>query len=558
MFFTPVKGESYKEVMANFRWEIPEHFNIATVVCDRHAEQPNKVALVYEHLDGAVDMLTYAELRRRANQWANVVRGLGLQRGDRVAIYLPIHPAAPIVHIGCWKAALVSCPISTLFGEDAVQYRLNTIEARVVVTNHKNLPRIESILDRCPSVERVFVIDDPAPGSNSFFAALDAASSDFETVLTRADDPAYINFTSGTTGQPKGALAAHRAMLGHMPGLIYIYDWIPAPEADEVVWSPADWSWLAGLMDVLMPGLFMGMKVACWEPGTGFDPERALAFMARHEVTSALLVPTMLRMIRQVPNIERFRLKLRSILSGGEAVGTETINWAEKALGLKLNEGFGQTECNVMLGNNSRLARRVGALGLPVPGFECAIVDAEGNVLPAGVEGEIAAKHPHPIMLLEYWRNPDATRKKFAQDWLLTGDLGHRDEDGYFWFHGRMDDVITSSGYRIGPGEIEEALITHPAVGLAAAVGVPDPVKTESIKAFLVLRPGQEPSPQLADEIRDFVRQRLAKHEVPRDIEFVPSLPITVTGKILRRELRAAEIRKQQEVAAASKQAPSA
>ena len=410
MFFTPVKGESYEEVMGNFRWQIPERFNIASVVCDRHAEQPNKVALVYEHLDGAVDMVTYAELRRRANQWANVARGLALQRGERVAIYLPIHPAAAIVHIGCWKAALVSCPISTLFGEDAVQYRLSTIEAKVVVTNRKNLPRIESIRARCPSVEHVFVIDEPAPAPTSFFAALDAASSDFETAATAADDPAYINFTSGTTGQPKGALtAASRDARSSMPALIYVYAWMPQDSPTRWwIWSPADWSWLAGLMDVLMPGLFMGMTVACWEPGSGFDAERALAFYgpprsdlgaagahhAAHDSPAG-------QSGAFPPEIALDRLRW----GGGR--------WRNHQLGGKVlrrqtqRGSYGQTECNVMLGNNSRLARRVGALGRPLPGFECAILDENGQVLPPGEEGEIAAKRPHLIMLLEYWRNPD-------------------------------------------------------------------------------------------------------------------------------------------------------
>ena len=269
--------------------------------------------------------------------------------------------------------------------------------------------------------------------------------------------------------------------------------------------------------------------------------------MGRHKVRASVLVPTMLKYMRHVSNIERFELNLRVVLSGGEPVGGELVQWGKATLGVDINEGFGQTECNVMLGNNARLMpQRLGSLGKPVPGQICAIVDEEGNELPPGEEGQIASKRPHPIMLLEYLNKPEATRDKFAGDWLLTGDLGHKDEDGYFWFHARADDVITSSGYRIGPGEIEEVILKHPAVAMAAVIGVPDPERTESIKAFIILAPGYEPSDELKSDIQNMLRRRLARHEYPREIEFVESLPMTVTGKIMRRELKRMEAEKKE------------
>jgi acetyl-CoA synthetase len=299
---------------------------------------------------------------------------------------------------------------------------------------------------------------------------------------------------------------------------------------------------MAGLMDVLMPGWFHGCKVVATAM-KGFDAENAYRIMSEHRVTLALLTPTMLKLMRQVPDpLSRHPLRLRAVLSGGEAVGAALLEWARQEMKISINEAFGQTECNVILGNNGRLFPiKPGSLGKPTPGSVVAIVDDQGREVPPGTEGHIACKRPHPVMLLEYLNKPEATRDKFIGDWLITGDVGHMDADGYFWFHGRGDDVITSSGYRIGPGEIEDALLKHEAVQLAAAIGVPDPVRTEIIKAFIVPKPGVKTDEALAEALREFVRTRLARHEVPKLVEFVDSLPMTTTGKIMRRELRERE-----------------
>ncbi len=532
--------QTYEEIYASFRWNIPTRYNIATDVCDRHATEPGRIALLGEDSDGKVWQLTFRDVQRKANQLANLLSSIGLTKGDKVMLLLGQNPWTAIGHVACWKAGYVSVPVSTLFAADAVAYRLNHINARVVITDVADLPTATRACAQATESIRIFVIDGREPEAESLMDALGRARDTFTNVETAAEDPAFINFTSGTTGNPKGALQAHRSMLGHLPGAEFCLDFFPQP--GDLMWSPADWAWLAGLMDVLMPAWYHGVPVLTFRAAR-FDPEQAFAMIGRHCVRTTLLVPTMLRLMRQVANpMERFGARLRAIYSGGEPVGKELLQWSAEALNVPINEVFGQTECNLVLGSNaSVMPIKPGSIGRAIPGHVAAIVDDAGQPVPPGTVGNIAFRKPDPVMMLEYWRNADATRDKYANDWLLTGDLGTCDDDGYFWFQGRADDVITSGGYRIGPAEIEDALVRHPAVIMAAAVGVPDAVRTEVIKAFVILKDGWQRSPELAEQIRSFVREHLAKHEVPRDIEFVDSLPMTTTGKIQRRKLRDAE-----------------
>ena len=531
---------NYEQLYASFRWNIPARYNIAADVCDRHAGDPGKIAMIGEDSDGKTWKMTFREVQRKANQLANLLLSLGLAKGDRVMLLLGQNAWTAIGHVACWKAGLVSVPTSILFAADAVAYRLNAVGVRAVITDLANLPSVEKARLVAPAMKHVFLVDGTAPNAPSIAKAIEAARDSFENVDTAADDPAFLNFTSGTTGNPKGALQAHRSMLGHMPGAEMGFDSFPQP--GDCMWSPADWAWLAGLMDVLMPAWFHGVPVLTFR-APRFDPEQAYAMMGRHRVRTTLLTPTMLRVMRQIPDpVKRYGLDLRTIISGGESVGKELHEWSTGALGVPINEMFGQTECNLVLASNGNMMPvKPGSLGRAVPGHVAEIVDDSGQPLPAGTIGNLAFRSPDPVMMLEYWQNPEATRNKYADGWLITGDLALCDEDGYFWFHGRADDVITSAGYRIGPSEIEDALARHPAVVMAAAVGVPDPVRTESIKAFVILKEGISPSPALVEEVRNFVRDHLARHEVPRDIEFVATLPMTTTGKILRRELRDAE-----------------
>ena len=531
---------NYEQLYASFRWNIPARYNIAADVCDRHAGDPGKVAMIGEDGDGKTWTMTFREVQRKANQLANLLVSLGLVKGDRVMLLLGQNPWTAIGHVACWKAGLVSVPTSILFAADAVAYRLNAVGVRVVITDLANLPSVEKARLVAPEMKHVFLTDGAAPNAPSIAKAIEPARDHFETVDTAADDPAFLNFTSGTTGNPKGALQAHRSMLGHMPGAEMGFDQFPQP--GDCMWSPADWAWLAGLMDVLMPAWFHGVPVLTFR-APRFDPEQAYTMMGRHRVRTTLLTPTMLRVMRQIPDpVKRYGLDLRTIISGGELVGKELHEWSSGALGVPINEMFGQTECNLVLSSNGNMMPvKPGSLGRAVPGHVAGIVDEAGQPLPAGTIGNLAFRSPDPVMMLEYWQNPEATRNKYADGWLITGDLASCDQDGYFWFHGRADDVITSAGYRIGPSEIEDALARHPAVVMAAAVGVPDPVRTELIKAFVILKQGISPSPALVEDVRNFVREHLARHEVPRDIEFVATLPMTTTGKILRRELRDAE-----------------
>ena len=381
----------------------------------------------------------------------------------------------------------------------------------------------------------VLSLDGAADGAEDFHAQLARAASDFEPVATAADDPALMVYTSGTTGPPKGALHAHRVLLGHLPGIEIPHEFLP--QTDDRFWTPVDCAWAGGLLNVLLPALHYGIPVVAHK-FEKFDPEQAYALMAQMGVRNAFIPPTALRMLRSVPP-PKGALRLRSVGSGGEALGAETYDWGKAALGVTINEFYGQTECNLVLSSCAAIGvSRPGAIGKPVPGHRVAVIRPHGARCAPGELGQIAIARPDPVMFLEYWGKPDATRDKFIGDWMTTGDQGVVDEDGYVRFIGRDDDVITSAGYRIGPTEIEDCLIRHPAVALAAVVGKPDAVRTEIVKAFIVLKSGHAPSQALAADIQGFVRTRLSAHEYPREVAFIEQMPMTTTGKVIRRLLR--------------------
>jgi acetyl-CoA synthetase len=539
------KGGSYEEICDKFEWQIPEFFNIADAVCDRWANDENRIAITHQPLDGAATNFTFAAIRSNTNQLANLLGTLGLVKGDRVLVMLTQSPACAISHIGCFKSGIVSCLASVLFGPDGVRHRLQSSCAKVCITDGNNLAKVLEIKDQCPTLQHVLVVTDDECGADingvlPFWSSLSAESTDYENVKTRAEDTAWISYTSGTTGNPKGVLMPHRVLLGNKPLFEYYYDYGPKPS--DVLWSPADWAWIAGLINILLIGWYSGCRVVSTEM-QGFDAKLAYRILEHHQITVSLLTPTVLKLMRQIEAEETYDIQLRVVLSGGEAVGRELALWADERFGLTISEGFGQTECNGMIGTNPRLmTTRHGSLGKAMPGSTCAIVDDEGIEVSPGTTGNIAIKRPHPAMFSGYLDNPAATAAKFIGDWMITGDLGEQDEDGYLWFHGRTDDVITSSGYRIGPTEIEDCLLKSDAVQLAAVIGVPDEERTEVIKAFVVLAEHVEPSDTLANDLKQLVRDNLAKHEVPRLIEFVTSLPLTTTGKIMRRTLRDWEI----------------
>ena len=529
---------NYDDIYRQFRWHVPARYNIGVDVCDRWAaREPDRLAILHVHPDGHQDAISYGALRETSNRLANVLHAHGIARGDRVAIMLPQMPEVAAAHIAIYKLGAVALPIAALFGPDALSYRLQNSAAKALLTNAKGLAKLGEIRGDAPGLACVLSIDGAGAGAGSFVDELARASSNFTAVDTAADDPAMMIYTSGTTGQPKGALHAHRVLIGHFPGLELPH--FEFPQAGDRYWTPADWAWAGGLLDALLPSLHYGVPVVA-RRFEKFDPEEAFALMARLEVRNAFIPPTALRMMRAAPNPQgRYAFKLRSVASGGESLGIEALEWGKSALGLTINEFYGQTECNLVLGSCAQLGMlKPGAIGKPIPGHTVAVIGRDGAVLKAGELGQIAVKRPDPVMFLEYWGKPEATRDKFIGDWMTTGDQGVMDADGYISFVGRDDDVITSAGFRIGPGEIEDCLIRHPAVALAAVVGKPDALRTEIVKAFIVLKKSHTPSDALAAEIQNFVKTRLSGHEYPREVAFIDDMPMTTTGKVIRRLLR--------------------
>jgi acetyl-CoA synthetase len=536
-------GKTYDELCRNFRWQVPEFYNIGTDICDKHAHQPQRLALIYEMASGEVERYTFATLKRVSNQLANALSALGVTSGDRVAILLPQCPETAIAHIATYKIGGIAVPLFTLFGPDALTYRLSDSQSKVVITDSTGLEKIDSIRHELPDLIHVVGIQSgKREGTIDFWECLRKGSADFAPVSTRADDPALIIYTSGTTGPPKGALHAHRTLLGHLPGVEFPHNLFP--RKDDLFWTPADWAWIGGLIDVLFPSWHHGVPVLAYR-ARKFDPEFAFHLMAKHAVRNVFLPPTALKMMRQVKEPQaRHAPQLRSIGSGGETLGKELLEWAKSTLGVTINEFYGQTEVNLVVGNCGEIMTvKPGSMGRAIPGHIVEIVDDNGKVLPIGTAGHVAIKKPDPVMFLQYWKNRAATDRKFVGDWCLTGDTARKDNDGYLWFVGRQDDLITSSGYRIGPGEIEDCLLKHPAVAMAAVIGFPDKIRTEVVKAFIVLKPGIDGDEALETDIKNFVRHRLAAHEYPRLIEFIASLPMTATGKIIRKDLRSKERR---------------
>ncbi|MGY0712785.1 acyl-CoA synthetase [Azospirillum argentinense] len=535
------EADSYEGLRDRFVWSVPERYNIGVDVCDTWAERdPDRTALIHKRRDGAVETFSFADIRRLSNRLANALAAHGVARGDRVGILLPQAPETAVSHVAVYKMGGVAVPLFSLFGVEALEYRLGNCGARAVVTDAVGAAKIAQIRDRLPELKLVLRIDEAGEGELDWHALVDAASEDFAPVDTAADDPAVIIYTSGTTGQPKGALHAHRVLLGHLPGVEISHDLFPQP--GDRIWTPADWAWIGGLLDVLMPAWHHGVTVVSHR-FEKFDAEEAFRLIADFQVRNAFLPPTALKMMRAVKDPQtRWNYRMRSVASGGETLGAELLDWGRQTFGLTINEFYGQTECNMIVSSCATvMPPKPGVMGRPVPGHDVAVIDGKGNRLPPGEIGLIAVHRPDPVMFLQYWNNPEATAAKFVGDggdWLVTGDQGELDADGYIRFVGRDDDVITSAGYRIGPGEIEDCLIGHPAVRMAAVVGVPDLLRTEIVKAFIVLQDGVRPSDELAAEIQAHVKTRLAAHEYPRAVEFVDSLPMTTTGKIIRRGLR--------------------
>ncbi len=534
-----LSGRTYDDVCRNFKWKIPEYYNIGVDVCDKWAGDSRRLALIYIDPRGEEHRYSFRSLKDYSNQLANTLKTHGVERTDRVGILLSQRPETLISHIAVYKLGAIAVQLLTLFGPEAIEYRLADSQARAVITDRDSLSKIDEIIERLPHLELVMVVDGGADESAmDFWESIAEADRDFAPAMTRPDDPALIIYTSGTTGQPKGTLHGHRLLPGILPGFDFFHNMFP--RKDDLLWTPLDWAYIGGSYDALFPTLHHGYPVLAYRPRK-FDPEEAFYLMAKYGVRNLMAVPTVLRMMMHALKTprEHYDLHLRSITAGGETMGEELCDWAREQLGVEINEQYGQTECDLVVGYCSQIMNIVpGAIGRAVPGHIVEIIDEEGQVTKPDEIGEIAVKAPDPVMFLEYWNNPGATREKFIGDWMRTGDYGRKDKDGHFWFSGRQDDIIESGGYRIGPGEVEDCLMKHPAVALVGVIGVSDPVRGEIVKAFILPREGVKPDSALEHSIQEHVKKRLEAHAYPREVVFVNEMPRTKTGKILRNELR--------------------
>jgi acetyl-CoA synthetase len=527
---------SYDELRASFAWQIPQRFNMAQASVERHVGS-GRTAVIHDDGTGAVREITFEQLSSDSNRLASALEALGVARGDRVAIFLTNRPESILTHLAAWKLGAISQPLTTLFGPDALIQRLGDAAPRVIVCEPEGRERlIESVLPSLDSDPILICVDDE--GRHGFERLLADGADVRRRLDNDAEDPAFLSFTSGTTGPAKGTLHAHRNLLGHIPGLQLAYDLLPQP--GDVAWTPADWSWMGGFMNVVFNALYWGLPVV--SAPRRFDPDEAWSIVARHDVTFAFLPATAMRLMRQADPASIPARALRAIASGGESLDPATREFYIERLGCAVNEFYGQTEANTLIANCTALFEaKPGSMGRAVPGHRVEILDEDLKALGPDEIGEICVADDTPVAFLEYLNNPEATARKRQNGWIRTGDVASRDSDGYFRFRSRNDDVISSAGYRIGPTEIEECLVKHEAVMLAAAIGVPDETRGEVVKAFIQLRDGYTADPELKADVQAHVRRNLAAYLYPREIDFIDEIPLTTTGKVKRSELRERE-----------------
>ena len=604
-------GDDHHDAMQQaFRWQVPARFNMAEVCSRRWAQAPyatEKIAVI-EHVAGAAPRLhSYAALQAAANRLSNALAKVGVRRDDRVAIVMPQRFETAVAYMAVLQLGAIAMPLSQLFGPEALEYRINDAGALAAICDEASMDALCSVRGSCPTLALVIGLGQGAARADHDWEKLLANAADsFDAADTAADDPAVLIYTSGTTGPPKGALIPHRALIGNLPGFVCSQNWFgfepglqsasvtapsdSLPRAGEgggggghmagkarsagndrntaVFWSPADWAWTGGLMDALLPTLYFGRPIVAFNGR--FSPELAFQILDQHRVTHCFLFPTALKaMMKAVPHPRRqFTLHLQGLMSAGEAVGDAVFAYCRDELGVIVNEMFGQTEVNYIVGNCAMNEQRSGGVGWPAkpgsmgrgyPGHLVTVIDDEGAQVPPGEPGEVAIRRtdihgdPDPIFFLGYWNNAAATRAKFSGDWWRTGDMAVRDADGYLWYHGRADDVFKAAGYRIGPGEIENCLVKHPAVANCAVVPKPDTQRGAVVKAYVVLTPdfvaarahqagyGGQFDQDLIASLQEHVKAQLAPYEYPKEIEFVDELPMTTTGKVQRRVLRLLE-----------------
>jgi len=568
-------NDAYETVHRQFAWLVPAVFNMAEVCCGRwaRAAKYKHATAILEHQSGgqAPQTWSYAQLQEAANLLSQKLRASGVERGDRVAIVMPQRFETAAAYMAVLQMGAVAMPLSMLFGPEALAFRVVDSGASVALCDEMSAPILENIKKECPGLKwvvNVAKVVNTAQHKKS-------ANSEFKPVQTKADDPAILIYTSGTTGNPKGALIPHRALIGNLTGFVCSQNWFgfdpsavslvtPSKNSlpigsDAVFWSPADWAWTGGLMDALLPSLYFGRPIVAYKGR--FSPEVAFEILHTHGITHSFLFPTALKamMKAQAHPGQHYKIVLKGLMSAGEAVGDAVFAYCRDQLGVVVNEMFGQTEINYVVGNCQVFwPSKAGSMGRGYPGHQVAVIDEHGHLCKPGVPGEVAVnrydRHGHldPVFFLGYWRNPLATRAKYTGDWCRTGDVATQDEDGYLWYQGRTDDMFKAAGYRIGPGEIENCLVKHPAVVNAAVVPKPDVDRGALVKAYVVLSPeflsqrseaqdAQAFELQVIEDLQRHVRGLLAPYEYPKEIEFIEQLPMTTTGKVQRRLLRLQE-----------------
>ncbi|WP_340100444.1 acyl-CoA synthetase [Salinibaculum salinum] len=538
---------SYEELVESFEHEVPERFNLATYLCDRWAEDKSKVALFGDGDGLEPETYTYWQLRNITNKLANYLRQRGVEKGDRVGIYIPQKPETAMAHLAAWKLGAISVPLSPLFGTEGLEYRLDDSSAKACIVDQEKLDTLRAVKEDLDDLETILTVDedDPEADERDFWNVLETVSREFETVKTDAEDAATILYTSGTTGDPKGVVHAHRFLLGSLPNFLAGYCNLELHDSD-VFWTPADWAWIAGLFVTMAPTLYHGKPLLAYHRNGPFDAVETFELIEQYGISASFLPPTALRMMMQETDEARnYDLSsLRSISSGGESLGSDVSEWAEDVFeGAVVQEVYGQTESMYIAQEVQKLfPRREESMGKPGIGRdEVALMDLETGEPTVGIDevGEIAIKYQNdPIVFKEYWQEPEKTAEVRNDGWHYTGDTGKRDADGYYYFVGRKDDVIISAGHRIGPDELENTIASHDAVVNVGIIGVPDQERGKIPKAYVELAQGYDSSDALAEELQQYTKDRLAKHEYPREIEFVDSLPLTVTGKVRRTELR--------------------
>ncbi|MFY9185185.1 MAG: AMP-binding protein [Limnohabitans sp.] len=562
--------DRYPAIHQAFGWKVPKRFNMAQACCGRWAADAatSRCVAIREHVAGRGlgQSWTFGQLQTAANSLSRVLQAQGVQRGDRVAIVLPQRFETAVAYMAVLQMGAVAMPLSMLFGPEALSFRINDSQACVAVCDESTVQALQQARSDCPGLQTLIGVGQAGASADLDYAqAVSSQAASFKAVSTLAEDPAVLIYTSGTTGNPKGALIPHRALIGNLTGFVCSQNWFGFDPFDAsrpskaVFWSPADWAWTGGLMDALLPSLYFGRPIVAFNGR--FSPEAAFEILQSHGVTHTFLFPTALKaMMKAVPDVKaRYKLKLQAMMSAGEAVGNAVFAYVQQQMGVTVNEMFGQTEINYVVGNCTRLwPAKPGSMGKGYPGHQVAVIDEAGQLCPPGTPGEVAVNrfdvhgHPDPVFFLGYWNNDKATQAKYTGHWCRTGDMAVADEDGYLWYQGRTDDMFKAAGYRIGPGEIENCLVKHPAVQNAAVVPKPDADRGAVVKAYVVLspdwlarRPTGSGQASFDDEVRRelqaHVKGLLAPYEYPKEIEFIDQLPMTTTGKVQRRVLRLQE-----------------